>query len=39
MYSYLHSLVGVGKQCDQHVNEDDKSENKIGSKQKPSESF
>ena len=39
MYSYLHSLVSVGKQRDQHVNEEDKSKNKIGSKQKLSESF
>ena len=39
MYSYLHSLVSVGKQRDQHVNENDKSKNKIGSKQKLSERF
>ena len=39
MYSYLHSLVSVGKQRDQHVDEEDKSKNKIGSKQNLSESF
>ena len=39
MYSYLHSLVSVGKQRDQHVNEKDKSKNKIDSKQNLSESF
>ena len=39
MYSYLHSLVSVGKQRDQHVNEEDKSKNKIDSKRNLSESF
>ena len=39
MYSYLHSLVSVGKQRDQHVNEEDESKNKVGSKQKLSKSF